>query len=126
MKKFVGLAFVLMLLSTTGCATKEYVRSQVDPLAERLSKLEDKVSQLGGMTDADKAAIQQANGKAQQALDVANKAEAGVKKADDDAAQAAASATRAENAANTAEQAAREAQQQAKKTEKIFKLEQKK
>ena len=123
MKKIVGLLGVFVLVSLTGCATQDYVRSQVDPLADRLGKLEAKVSQLNGMTEADKAAIKEANDKAQQALDTANKV-AG--KADQDAQKAEAAAARAEQAAKEAEKAAMESHQMEKKSEKIFKLEQKK
>ena len=119
MKKIIGILGVVMLFNLAGCATQEYVRTQVDPMAERLGKLEAKVSQLNGMTEADKAAIKQANDKSQQALDVANKVAADVKKADNDVAKAEAAAARAE-------QAAKESQQMEKKSEKIFKLEQKK
>ena len=123
MKKIVGLLGAFVLVSLTGCATQEYVRSQVDPLAERLGKLEAQVSQLGGMTDADKAAIKNANDKAQQALDEANRLAGEVKGVDE---KAEAAAGRAEKAAKEAELAAKEAQQMEKKSEKIFDLEQKK
>ena len=126
MKKVVGLLGAFMLLSLTGCATHDYVRSQVDPLAERLGKLEAKISQLNGMTEADKAAIKEANDKAQQALDAANKLTGEVRRADKDAEKAEAAAGRAEQAAKEAERAAMESHQMEKKSEKIFKLEQKK
>lgn len=126
MKRIGGVLGALMLVSLTGCATQGYVRTQVDPLAERLGKLEAKVSQLSGMTDADKAAIKQANDKAQQALDAANKVAGEVKRVDNDVAKADAAAMRAEKAAKEAEQAAKDAQLMEKKSEKIFKLEQKK
>lgn len=126
MKKLIGILGVIALFNVAGCATEGYVRSQVDPLAERISKLETKVSQLNGMTEADKAAIMQANGKAQQALDAANKVAGDVTIANNDAKRAEAAALRAENAAKEAERAAKEAQQLEKKSEKIFKLEQKK
>ena len=121
------------LLGLSGCATKDYVKAEVDPLADRLGKLEarvnaieGKVTQLGNMTDADKADIKQANDKAQQALDVANKLMGDVKKSDDNMAKAEAAAMRAEKAAAAAEQAAAESRKSEKKSEKIFKLEQKK
>ena len=46
MKKIVGILVVMALASLTGCATEGYVRSQVDPLAERISKLHDQAEQL--------------------------------------------------------------------------------
>ena len=120
MKKIIGVLGALLVLSITGgCATQDYVRSQVDPLAERIGKLESDMKKLNEMAGADKAAIQQANGKAQQALDAS-------RMATDNAMKAETAAAKAEKAAKDAESAAREAQQMEKKSEKIFQLEQKK
>jgi methyl-accepting chemotaxis protein len=119
MKKIIGFLGVMALANLTGCATHGFVRTQVDPLAERLGKLEAQVSRLNEATEANKAAVAQANDKAQQTLDAANKAAGEVKSANEDAQRAEAAAQRSENAANQAEQAA-------KKSEKIFKLGQKK
>ena len=133
MKKTAGFLGVLVLVSLTGCATEDYVRSQIDPLAERLGKLETRVSQPVVLPEADKAAITQANDKAQAALDLANKIAGDVKKIENDvmqsqaAAKGAEAATKgAEAAAKGAELAAREAQQMQKKSEKSFELQQKK
>ena len=140
MKRTTGFLGVLVLVSLTGCATQEYVRSQIDPLAERLCALETKVSQPVVLPEADKAAIMQADNKAQAALDVANTLAGAVKKVENDVMQAQAAAKGAEAAikgaeaaakgaeaaAKGAELAAREAQQMQKKSEKIFELEQKK
>lgn len=140
MKKTAGFLGVLVLVSLTGCATRDYVRSQIDPLGERLCTLETKVSQPVVLPQADKAAIMQANDKAQAALDAANKLAGDVKKVENDAMQsqaaakgaeaatkgAEAAAKGAEAAAKGAELAAREAQQMQKKSEKIFELQQKK
>ena len=140
MEKTAGFLGVLVLVSLTGCATQEYVRSQVLPLEERLGKLETKVSQPVVMPEADKAAIMRANDKAQAALDVANKVAGDVQKVENDVMQAQTAAKGAEAAAKGAEAAvkgaeaaakgaelaAREAQQMQKKSEKIFELEQKK
>lgn len=126
MKKLIGIIGVIALFNLSGCATKGYVKSQVDPLADRITTLEAMVSKLGGTADADKAAIKQANDKAQQALDASARLAGDVAKADNDAKRAEAAAARAENAAKDAERAANEAQQMEKKSEKIFKLEQKK
>jgi hypothetical protein len=122
MKKIVGILGAILLLNLTGCATEDYVRTQVDPLTERVNKLEAAVN-AGSMTDADRVAIKQANDKSQQAIDKANALEGDVKQSAQKADEA---ATRAENAAKEAEQAANNAQQSVKKSEKIFKLEQKK
>lgn len=126
MKKNVVILGAVLLASLTGCATQEYVKTQVDPLADRLGKLEATVSQLNGTTEANKAAIAQANDKAQQALDAVNKVSGEVKKADSDAMKAEDAAMRAEKAAKDAEQAANDAKRLENKSEKIFKLEQKK
>jgi methyl-accepting chemotaxis protein len=114
------------LANLTGCATKDFVRSNVDPLDQRLGKLEAKVSQLSGMTDADRAAIAQANSKSQQALDLANQAASDVKSVATDAKEANAAAVKAAMAVKEAEQAARQSKKDEKKSEKIFQLEQKK
>jgi hypothetical protein len=105
MKKHSVVIGVMMAFGLTGCATEEYVRSQTDPLADRIGKLETRVNALEGtvakgvnLTEADKALLQ-------QALDAANRASA--------------DARRAEEAAKAAEKAE-------KKSEKLFQLEQKK
>ncbi|GFE59568.1 lipoprotein [Geobacter sp. AOG2] len=140
MKRISGILALLALAGLTGCATKGYVQTQVDPLAERIGKLEAAVSRLNGVTDNDAAAIKAANDKAQQALDLSNKAVVDVVKADGDVRNAEAAAMRAETAAlraekaagdaekaaGDAEKAAGEARQGAQKSEKIFELEQKK
>lgn len=140
MKKTAGFLGVLVLVSLTGCATQDYVRTQICPLEERLGKLETRVSQPVVIPEADRAAIMQANDKAQAALDMANKAAGDVKKVENDAMQAQTAAKGAEAAAKGAEAAvkgaeaaakgaelaARGAEQMQKKTEKIFELRQKK
>jgi hypothetical protein len=105
MRKHVAAIGAMMVLGLTGCATEEYVRSQTDPLADRMDKLETRVKSLEGtiamgviLKEADKALLQ-------QALDAANRASA--------------DARRAEEAAKAAEKAE-------KKSEKLFQLEQKK
>lgn len=42
MKKVVLSIFSLALLLSFGCASKDYVRQQVEPLVERISKIEAK------------------------------------------------------------------------------------
>ena len=147
MKKTTGFLGILVLVSLTGCATQDYVRSQVDPLVERLNKLETQVAQPVVIPEADKAAIRHANDNAQAALDLANKvagdvmraeaavkgteaavkgAEAAAKGAEAAAKGTEAAAKGAEAAAKEAERSAKEAQQMKKKSEKIFELEQKK
>lgn len=114
MKKIIGIIGVVALFNLAGCATEGYVGSHVDPLAERISRLESQVSNLNATADANKVAIKQANDKAQQALEATSSA------------KVEAAALRAEKAAKEAEHAAGEAQNLEKKSEKIFKLEQKK
>lgn len=140
MKKTTGFLGILVLVCLTGCATRGYVRCQIDPLEDRLDKLETQVSQPIVIPEADKAAIKQANDKAQAALDLANKVagdvmqaeaavkgtEAAVKGTEAAAKGAEAAAKGAEAAAKEAERAAREAQQMQKKSEKTFELQQKK
>jgi len=46
MKKALFLVFTGVLLFSFGCATKEYVKEQVDPLADRISKLEAKIADI--------------------------------------------------------------------------------
>ncbi|NVN89818.1 MAG: hypothetical protein HXX11_04375 [Desulfuromonadales bacterium] len=140
MKRMGFVVGAVALMGLSGCATQGFVRSQADPLAERIGKLEAKEVQLSGMREADSAAVKQANDKAEQALAIANKtavdvvnanndvkkADAAVTKAEAAAQRAEAAAARAEKAANEAVQAANEAKQMALKSEKVFKLEQKK
>lgn len=128
------------LMGLSGCATQGFVRTQVDPLTERVGKLEAKDAELSSMREADTAATRQANDKAQQALELANKTAGDVVNAANDAKRAEAVALRAEEAALKAEraaneaaraaseatQAANEARHMATKSEKIFKLGQKK
>ena len=116
----------LLLMGLTGCATEEYVRTQVDPLADRIGKLEQMVKANAMTDEADRAAIKEANDKAQQANDAVKKVATEVKSANQDVQKAEAAAQRAENAAAEATKAAENAKMMEKKTEKIFKLEQKK
>ena len=119
MKRIAILVGVLALTGLSGCATEEYVRTQTDPLAQRITKLE-------AMAADQAVATKQASEKAQQALDAANKVGADFKGAQQDVKKAEDAAMRAENAAKEAAQSAESASQMAKKSEKIFKLEQKK
>ncbi|OGW36741.1 MAG: hypothetical protein A2Y97_13505 [Nitrospirae bacterium RBG_13_39_12] len=40
MKKILLLVNTLFLMLSLGCATKDYVRQQIDPLVDRISKIE--------------------------------------------------------------------------------------
>ena len=116
MKRMIYAVAALSLLAASGCATKGYVKSETDPLADRLGRLEGKVNALEarpvGMTGSERATMQDALDTARKALDTANRAESEAKDA--------------QAAAQRAEQSTAEAEKAAKKTEKIFKLEQKK
>lgn len=131
--KIVTTIGILGALTLTGCATREYVQSVADPLAERIGRLETKVTALEAMvamparlSDADNARLEQANTTARQALDASNRLATELKGAEENARKAEASANRAEEAALRAENAATSAQQAEKKAEKIFRIQQKK
>jgi hypothetical protein len=129
MRKLAVVVVSVALAFATGCATKAYVKSQVDPLSERIGRIEARLDAIDAklvqlskdaeMAKADHAAIEEAKGMAQKAMDMANKAEAEAMRAGENAASAQAAAERAEQAAKAAEMAAA-------KTEKMFRLQQKK
>lgn len=126
MKRMVVLLVVMALTGLSGCATKKYVGTQVDPLAERIAKLEA-AAKTSSMVDAEQVtAIKQADDKAQLALNTANKATGDASTALQNAQKAEAAATSAEKAAKEAALAAKNAEQMTKKSEKIFELQQKK
>jgi uncharacterized protein YceK len=123
MKRVVVLLVVMALAGLSGCATKAYVRSQVDPLAERVGKLEA-AAKASSMVDTEQAtAIKQADNKAQLALDTANKTSEEAQNALLEAQKAEAAA---KQAAKEAAMSAENANQMVKKSEKIFNLQQKK
>jgi len=126
------LAFVVVsvaLAFAAGCATKAHVKTQVDPLSERIGRIEARLdaidAKLGDLAKeaelakADRAGIAEAKDMAQKAMDLANKAEAEATRAGESSAKALA-------AAEKAEQAAKDAEKAAAKTEKMFRLQQKK
>lgn len=126
MKRTIVLLVVMALVGLSGCATKKYVGTQVDPLAERVGKLEA-AAEASSMDDASQAAaIKQADDKAQLALDTANKATEEARSALQNAQKAEAAAANADIAAREAALAAENAKQMTKKSEKIFELQQKK
>ena len=109
----VVLSLLLLSLVFTGCATKDYVKQQIDPLVDRISRIEARVTAVeskltaleGKIAEVDEAKreardarslAQQAMQKAQQCCD---KADAAARKADAAAERAEAAAARAENAA---------------------------
>jgi len=129
MRKLAIVVVSVALAFATGCATKAYVKSQTDPLSERIGRIETRLDAIDAklvqlskdaeMAKADHVAIEEAKGMAQKAMDMANKAEAEAMRAGENAASAQAAAERAEQAAKAAEKAAA-------KTEKMFRLQQKK
>jgi len=122
MRKLAVVVISVALAFATGCATKAYVKSQVDPLSERIGRIETRLDAIDAklvqlskdaeMAKADHAAIEEAKSMAQKAMDMANKAEAEAMRAGENAASAQAAAERAEKAAA--------------KVEKMFRLQQKK
>ena len=102
MKKVFFPALIVLFLLSAGCANRDYVRQQIEPLVERISKLEAKVSTLGPCPCPSEGA------KAPQ--DCCDKADAAAK--------------RAEDAANRAEDAAKKAGAAAEKSKKAFELQQ--
>ena len=85
-------AATLCLVLTTGCTTKNYVRSQTQPVVQKTNELDD-------ATAANNRAIQ----------DVNQRAQAGIQQAQNSANQAQQSAQNATQAANGAQQSAQEA-----------------
>ncbi len=126
MKRMAFFVGTIALLGLSGCATEDYVRTQTNPLADRISKLEAAAKASSAAEVDQNAAIKQASDKAQQALDAANRISAEFKGAQQDVQKAEAAANRAEAAAKEAAMSAENAKQMAKKSEKIFNLEQKK
>ena len=76
MKKVVLVICVILLMFSLGCASRDYVRQQIDPLVDRISKLE-------AMDCCDKAdaAAQRAENAAQRAENAAQRAENASQKA---------------------------------------------
>jgi len=111
MKKVFLLALVLVIsfLFSAGCATRDYVRQQMEPLVERISKLETQCSSLGPSKEAAEAKTL-----AQEAM----------KTAKDCCGKAEADANRAEAAADRAEAAAKKAAAAAEASKKAFELQQ--
>ncbi len=91
-------ALAILMISSYGCASKEYVKQQIEPLVDRISKLEAATQSL---------------------KDCCGKADASAEKAE-------AAAKAAQDAAKSAEDAARSAQAAAAKSAKSFELQQKK
>lgn len=131
MKRLTLLALGLVILGSSGCSTKGYVREQVDPLNQRLDKLEacvrsmnqrlGDVEKRSGTTAADLDAVRKdmadTRGQLQQG---------GAAGQQDPATRADAAAAKAEAAATRAETAADKADRAAEKSSKAFELGQRK
>jgi predicted ATPase with chaperone activity len=114
----------IILVISYGCASKDYVRQQVEPLVDRINKLEARVSALetrigqmgpGGASSAD---VQQALKEAREARSLAEQAK--------ECCKPGAGAGAGEDAARRAEEAAKRAEAAANKAEKAFELQQRK
>jgi hypothetical protein len=122
MRKLAVVVVSAAVALATGCATKGHVRSQVDPLSERIGGIEARLDAIDSklaelsreaeLAKGDRAAIEEAKRMAQEA-----KAEAA--RAGEDSGGSLPAAERAEQAAKAAENAAA-------RTERMFRLQQKK
>jgi ElaB/YqjD/DUF883 family membrane-anchored ribosome-binding protein len=116
-KKVFLLALVLVIsfLFSAGCATRDYVRQQMEPLVERISRLETQCSSLGPSQG------KEAKGNAAEAETLAQEA---MKTAKDCCGKAEAAADRADAAADRADAAAKKAAAAAETSKKAFELQQ--
>ena len=83
MRKSLALLVVLsiLLVFSYGCASKDYVKQQIDPLVDRISKLEAGMQSLKDCCAKADAAAAKAEAAAKAAQDAAKAAEAAAKKA---------------------------------------------
>jgi len=95
----IPLVVVLAVAVTTGCATKKHVRTQVDPINQRVGQLESKNKQTDtALSDLDKG-VSRADERAKAAQDKANEAAQAAQKADERAAKSGEAADAAASAA---------------------------
>ncbi len=73
-------ALVILMMSSYGCASKEYVKQQIDPLVDRISKLEAATQSLKDCCGKADAAAEKAEAAAKAAEDAARKAQAAAEK----------------------------------------------
>lgn len=97
-------AAALMLFGVTGCATKNYVRTQTGPLIDHTDQLDQKTAENN-----------------RQIHDVNDRAQAGISKAQSSADQANQSAQSATQAANSADQAANDVAHRADSLDSVVK-----
>lgn len=74
------LATLSILMISYGCASKEYVKQQIDPLVDRISKLEAMAEGLKDCCGKADAAAQRAEAAAKEAQAAAKRAEAAAEK----------------------------------------------
>ncbi|BCS55498.1 hypothetical protein [Geobacter sp. SVR] len=107
---------IALLPLMAGCATEGFVNRQIDPLADRLGKIEAKLSALEKQAAAAKAGANELSPADQAAL----------KEARDLSKMAYEKACRLEEQVKRAEEAAVDASNSARKNQKMFELQQKK
>ena len=83
MRKSLALLMTLsiLLVFSYGCATKDYVKQQIDPLVDRISKLEAGMQSLKECCGKADAAAERAEAAAKAAEAAAKKAQVGAEKA---------------------------------------------
>jgi hypothetical protein len=115
MKRIVIMLLPLALLMSlvSGCASRDYVKQQIEPLVDRISKLEARMNDL----EAKCGSSADLSGVKQEAADAKTLAEEALKNSKECCANSEEAAKRAEAAAERAEAAA-------KKAEKAFELHQ--
>ncbi|HLN79524.1 MAG TPA: hypothetical protein VK185_00865 [Candidatus Bathyarchaeia archaeon] len=126
MKKVMLVLTSIAVLFASGCATKNYVKTQVDPLSDRIGRIEARLNAMDGKLDQAVKTGQLSTAEAKAARAEIAEAKDMAKKAEADAARAAGDADKAAAAAKNAEEAAKNAEKTAAKTEKMFHLQQKK
>lgn len=96
-------ASLLPILSTTGCATKQFVRNRVDPIDSRVTKVETQAGSLDKKIDTVDENAQRASSHAEE---VARGADANAKNATDQATKAQGQADEATKQASSAQSTA--------------------
>jgi hypothetical protein len=119
MKKVALVISSIALLFASGCATKEYVKTQVDPVSDRIGRIEARMTALEGKLD-------QAAKMGELSMAEAKAARAEIAEVKDMAKKAQEDAARAGDDANKSAAAAKNAEEAAAKAEKMFRLQQKK
>jgi chromosome segregation ATPase len=119
MKKAALVISSIALLFASGCATKGYVKTQVDPVSDRIGGLEARMNAIESKLDQTTKDTESLKGQSQTDQAAIADMKAMAQKAEADA-------MRAGEDAKKAEEAAREAEKAAARAEKMFHLQQKK